>query len=223
MIATRRILQVSAANFLPPVHDLRHLICAAAKCKGCPLYRDATQTVFGRGAAHARMMLVGEQPGDQEDRKGLPFIGPAGRLLDQVLAEAGIDRDQIYVTNAVKHFKWTPMGKRRLHARPSAREMAACRPWLEAELETVAPRIIVCLGATAAQSFMGARFRITRKRGLVLESPYNIAILATYHPSAILRAPDKQARSRMRKELVDDLYTALQASRRVPDRAAVAP
>ena len=160
------------------------------------------------------MMLVGEQPGDQEDRAGLPFVGPAGQLLDEVLEVAGIDRDDVYVTNAVKHFKWTAQGKRRLHAKPSAREMAACRPWLEAELDAVAPRIIVCLGATAAQSLMGASFRITRQRGQVLDSPWDVPLLATYHPSAILRAPDHEARARMRDELASDLRVALKASRR---------
>jgi DNA polymerase len=158
-------------------------------------------------------MFVGEQPGDQEDREGLPFVGLAGQLLDKVLQEVGIGRDDVYVTNAVKHFKWTAQGKRRLHAKPLARETAACRPWLEAELEALAPRIVVCLGATAAQSLIGASFRITRQRGQVLDSPWGVPLLATYHPSAILRVPDHEARVRMRDELTDDLRVALKASR----------
>ncbi len=213
MIAPRRALPTSVADFLPPTRDLPHLIRAAAKCEGCPLYRNATQTVFGRGPVHAAIMFVGEQPGDQEDREGLPFVGLAGQLLDKVLQEVGIGRDDVYVTNAVKHFKWTAQGKRRLHAKPLARETAACRPWLEAELEALAPRIVVCLGATAAQSLIGASFRITRQRGQVLDSPWGVPLLATYHPSAILRVPDHEARVRMRDELTDDLRVALKASR----------
>ncbi len=206
-------LSTSAADFLPTQRDLPHLTRAATKCEGCPLYVNATQTVFGRGPENARMMLVGEQPGDQEDLQGQPFVGPAGRLLDEALAEVGIDRDDVYVTNAVKHFKWTPRGKRRLHAKPSAREMAACRPWLEAELEAVMPRIVVALGATAAQSLMGASFRITKQRGVVLESDWGVPILATFHPSAILRAPDKAARDEMRVQFANDLRRAHEASR----------
>ena len=194
----------SAADFLPDSLDLGELAKAAQHCRGCDLYKNATQAVFGAGRPHARVMFVGEQPGDQEDRVGKPFVGPAGRLLDEVLEQVGIDRGDVYVTNAVKHFKWKPSGKRRLHAKPSAREMAACRPWLEAELESVHPEVIVCLGATAAQSLLGPAFRITKERGQFLK--YDAArLLATYHPSAILRAPDANARTEMRKQFMADL------------------
>jgi DNA polymerase len=204
---------MSAADFLPAQRNLPHLIRAADHCEGCPLYRDATQTVFGRGPVGARLMMVGEQPGDQEDRQGLPFVGPAGRVLDEALDDVGIARDEVYVTNAVKHFKWTQQGKRRLHAKPSAREMNACHPWLEAEIEAIGPRVIVCLGATAAQSMLGPKFRITRERGKLIDSDGRPPVLATYHPSAILRAPEKSDRDRMRAEFADDLRVALKASR----------
>lgn len=163
---------------------------------------------FGAGSATARAVLVGEQPGDQEDRAGKPFVGPAGRMLDEVLLEVGIDRRAVYVTNAVKHFKWKPSGKRRLHAKPSAREIAACRPWLEAELDSLEPELIVCLGATAAQSLLGPAFRITRERGRFLKREGLPPLLATYHPSAILRAPDPEARLQMRREFATDLRKA---------------
>jgi DNA polymerase len=198
----------SAADFLPLQHDLKHLAKAAEDCQGCALYERATQTVFGEGAAGSPLFMIGEQPGDQEDLQGRPFVGPAGKLLDEVLGEAGIDRKLVYVTNAVKHFKWEPRGKRRLHAKPTAREMAACRPWLEAEIEAVSPRLIVCLGATAAQSLMGSSFRITQHRGELLEFDRAERLLATYHPSAVLRAPDHDAREAMRQDLVNDLKNA---------------
>ncbi len=185
------------------------LRAAAADCQGCDLYRHATQTVFGEGPARASaLMLVGETPGDQEDRAGHPFIGPAGAFLDAALAEAGIDRGACYVTNAVKHFKWTPRGKKRLHSKPSSREILACRPWLEAEIDVVAPRLIVCLGATAAQALLGRDFRITRSRGQILPSGNAAIVLATYHPSAVLRTPSEDDRHRMRDELVSDLQIA---------------
>jgi len=152
--------------------------------------------------------LLGEQPGDEEDRQGKPFVGPAGRLLNEALEEAGIARDDVYVTNAVKHFKWTPHGQRRLHAKPTSREIAACRPWLKAEVRSVEPEIIVCLGATAAQSLMGSAFRITRERGKILHAAWAPALLATYHPSAVLRAPDYESREKLRKEVVADLRVA---------------
>ncbi|HEX4130887.1 MAG TPA: UdgX family uracil-DNA binding protein [Pirellulales bacterium] len=212
MIAKGQSGTTSAVDFLPRQRDLPHLVRAAKHCEGCPLYLKATQTVFGAGNAPAAMMLVGEQPGDQEDRQGAPFVGPAGGLLDAMLEEAGIDRGETYVTNAVKHFKWTPQGKRRLHSKPSAREVAACRPWLEAEIEVVRPRVIVALGATAAQSLLGASFRITRQRGRLLDSQWG-TVLATYHPSAILRAPDPEARHRMREEWIADLMVAAKAIR----------
>ena len=181
---------------------------AAANCKGCPLYRNATQTVFGEGAADARLMLLGEQPGDAEDQEGHPFVGPAGRLLREVLAEVGIDADETYVTNAVKHFKWTPRGRRRLHAKPSAREVNACRPWLDAEIEVVDPALIICLGATAAQSLLGSSFRVTRERGKIITRSGLPPLLATYHPSAILRAPDEASRRTMRRDFTADLRRA---------------
>lgn len=201
----------SAANFLPSRKTLAALARAAHDCQGCDLYQRATQTVFGEGSAKARMILVGEQPGDQEDLQGKPFVGPAGRLLDDALIAAGIDRDDVYLTNAVKHFKWTPRGKRRLHAKPGPREIAACRPWLSAEIEVIEPEIIVCLGATAAQALLGPSFRITKERGRLLESPLARWMLATYHPSAVLRAPDEDRRHQMRDELTADLRVAATA------------
>ena len=198
----------SAAEFLPPSRSLATLAEAAQHCRGCELYRNATQAVFGEGASRAKLFLVGEQPGDQEDLAGHPFVGPAGRVLDEVLEEVGISRDEVYVTNAVKHFKWTPRGKRRMHSKPSAREVTACRPWLEAELAIVHPEIVVCLGATAAQSLLGSAFRITRDRGRVLSSAWAEHILATYHPSALLRAPDRDSRRQLRTEFTQDLREA---------------
>lgn len=196
---------MSAADFLPRSRTLASLARAARQCEGCELYRYATQTVFGEGPPDAKVVLVGEQPGDQEDHAGRPFVGPAGRVLDESLAEAGIRRDEVYITNAVKHFKFTPQGKRRMHKKPGAREMAACRPWLEAELEAIQPLGVVCLGATAAQSLLGRDFRITQSRGEFVDSPWAPWVLATYHPSAILRVPDKEQRDRMRAQFVDDL------------------
>ncbi len=198
----------SAADFLPPKLTLTSLKRAAAACKGCPLYREATQTVFGEGPAAAQLVLVGETPGDQEDLQGRPFVGPAGRLLDEALVEAGLNRGEVYVTNAVKHFKWEPRGKRRLHKKPSAREMAACHPWLEAELQVLKPKVIVCLGATAAQALLGRAFRVSRQRGERVMGPNGVDAVATHHPSAVLRAPDQAARHRMRKELAADLAIA---------------
>src|SRR5262245_43875637 len=191
-----RLLDTSAADYLPKGRTIASLARAAGNCQGCPLYSRATQTVFGEGPGSAAVIFVGEQPGDVEDREGRPFVGPAGRLFDQLLAEAGIDRDEIYVTNAVKHFKWTPRGKRRLHAKPSSREIMACRPWLEEEIAALAPKMLVCLGATAAQSLLGSKFSITRQRGQPFESPWAAWTMATYHPSALLRAaqyPDGEA------------------------------
>jgi uracil-DNA glycosylase len=176
----------------------------AAACKNCPLWERATQTVFGEGAATARVMMVGEQPGDAEDRAGRPFVGPAGRLLDAALEEAGIDRRLVYVTNAVKHFKWEPRGKRRIHAKPNAMEIEACRPWLETELRLVAPLVLVCLGATAAQALLGRAFRVTKERGKLIPSTLAPFVLATIHPSAVLRAPDEE-REAVRLGFVADL------------------
>lgn len=199
------MLATSAAEFVPATHSLAKLRSAAACCEGCDLFRHATQTVFGEGSRTARVILVGEQPGDQEDREGHPFVGPAGRMLNEVLSAVGIDRTAVYVTNAVKHFKWTPRGKRRLHAKPSARETAACRPWLDAEIDAVKPEAIVLLGATAAQAMLGSKFRITKQRGRWIDSGDKPSLLATYHPSAILRAPDPESRLRMREEFTADL------------------
>ena len=194
--ATEVTEPMTAAPFVPETRSLKVLREAAHRCKGCPLWRRGTQTVFGEGPAHAQVVLVGEQPGDREDLEGRPFVGPAGRLLDQALEGAGIDRRIVYVTNAVKHFKWEPVGKRRLHKKPGAREIAACRPWLDAELALLRPEVVVALGATAAQDLMGAQFRVTRERGKVFrELPWTRHFVATIHPSAILRmdADDRAA------------------------------
>jgi DNA polymerase len=182
---------------------------AAQSCHGCDLWRDATQAVFGEGPAHADLVLVGEQPGDQEDLKGHPFVGPAGRLLDRGLQSAGIDASAVYRTNAVKHFKWEPRGKRRIHKKPSRWEVAACRPWLVAELEAISPRVLVLLGATAAQAFFGPGFRVTQERGREQEGPGGATALATVHPSAILRARDADREHEM-ELFVADLRTAAQ-------------
>jgi uracil-DNA glycosylase len=198
----------SAADFLPGRRTLKALREAARACRGCPLYAHATQTVFGAGDAHARLILIGEQPGDREDLEGKPFVGPAGQLLDRCLVEAGIDRGLVYVTNAVKHFKWEPRGKRRIHKKPSAREVAACRPWFDAEVDAIHPALIVCLGATAAQALLGRSFRVTQDRGKVLSAPSLPPILATIHPSSILRAPDQQAREEARAGFIQDLRAA---------------
>jgi DNA polymerase len=196
---------MTAEPFLPERRTLKTLREAARTCRGCPLWRNATQTVFGEGPAHAQVVMIGEKPGDREDIEGHPFVGPAGRLLDQALAGAGIDRGIVYVTNAVKHFKWEPAGKRRLHKKPSAREIAACRPWLEAELELLRPEIVVALGATAAQDLMGPKFRVTHDRGKVFRDvPWASYFVATIHPSAILRG-DPEEREEALKAFVADL------------------
>jgi uracil-DNA glycosylase len=195
----------SAAPWVPERPTLPRLREAVASCRGCPLWENATQAVLGEGRARAPVMLVGEQPGDQEDLEGLPFVGPAGRVLDEALAEAGIDREATYVTNAVKHFKWEARGKRRIHAKPTWSEAMACRPWLEAELAVVKPRVLVCLGATAAQSLLGKQFRVTTQRGEWIESDLAERVTATIHPSAILRQRDADARHAEQARLVDDL------------------
>src|ERR1051326_3299953 len=200
--------KTSAADFLPERLTLPALQEAARTCRGCELYKRATQTVFGEGPRKAELMVVGETPGDREDLAGKPFVGPAGRLLDEGLEQAGIDRSHAYVTNAVKHFAWEERGKRRLHKKPRWSEVQACKPWLLAELEVVAPHIIVCLGATAAQSLMGSTFRITKVRGQLLTCEWATHFMATYHPSAILRAPDKTDRDRMREEFLEALRIA---------------
>ena len=194
-----------AAPFVPKGAGLRQLTEAARHCRGCELYRHATQTVFGRGSADARIVFVGEQPGDQEDRQGAPFVGPAGEVLDRALAEAGLARDKIYVTNAVKHFKFEPRGKRRIHQTPRANEINACRPWLEAELERINPDVLVALGATAARAIFGDKFRITRDRGQFVPTRWAEKSIATYHPSAALRGEDDSQKAQVYAMLVEDL------------------
>jgi uracil-DNA glycosylase family protein len=184
---------------------------AAERCTACHLYKRATQTVFGEGPKKASIMLVGEQPGDHEDVAGKPFVGPAGKIMDRALEEAGIDRKEVYVTNAVKHFKWEPRGKRRIHQKPNSREVAACRPWLEAELRLVRPKLLVILGATAGQAIFGPSFRVTRERGKVLSSKFAPKVVATVHPSSLLRQPDEESRRREYKNFVADLQVAVKA------------
>jgi DNA polymerase len=195
----------SAWDLVPADPDLASLRRAAADCTACGLYRDATQTVFGSGSRNAELMLVGEQPGDKEDLAGEPFVGPAGKVLDQAMTEAGINRDRVYITNAVKHFKFTRRGKVRLHKKPSADEVAACRPWLETELSVLSPDIVVCLGATAAQALLGPSFRVTRERGRFVDWPYEPRVTATVHPSSILRAQDEGTRQAELARFTDDL------------------
>jgi DNA polymerase len=204
----------TAAPFVPRTTSVKALNAAAHECRGCDLYKTATQVVFGAGPRAARVMFVGEQPGDQEDRQGEPFVGPAGAMLDKALADAGIPRDQVYVTNAVKHFKWEPRGKRRIHKKPRASEIKACRPWLEAELRAVKPTILVCLGATAAQAVLGSQFKLMQQRGQVLPSALAPQVVATIHPSAVLRAPDAEGRQEAFKMLVADLKVVAKALRR---------
>jgi len=195
----------SAAPYIPENPTLPKLREAAAGCRACPLWQTGTQTVFGEGSEDAQVMLVGEQPGDQEDKQGKPFVGPAGRILDEALELAGIDRGTTYVTNAVKHFKWEARGKRRIHAKPTWSEQMACCPWLEAELVVVQPRVLVCLGATASQSLLGKQFRVTKQRGKWLESDLAEHVTATIHPSAILRQRDDESRHRELASFVEDL------------------
>jgi DNA polymerase len=201
----------SAADFIPARPTLTRARDAAKDCRGCDLWKRGTQTVFGEGPRQAAMMLVGEQPGDAEDLKGHPFVGPAGAVLDRALAAAGIDRQAVYVTNVVKHFKWEPRGKRRIHKKPRASEIAACRPWLDVEIAMVKPRVIVCLGATAAQALLGAAFRVSRDRGVFVPSPLPAKVMATVHPSSILRAPDEDSRREELARFIDDLRAAARA------------
>jgi DNA polymerase len=188
--------------------DIARLKAAAARCHACPLWQRATQTVFGDGPSAASVVLVGEQPGNEEDLAGEPFVGPAGRLLDRALTEAGIGRGQAYVTNVVKHFKWEPQGKRRIHKKPSAREIAACRPWLDLELESLHPKVLICLGATAAQALLGRSFKVSRRHGEWIESKLADYVMATAHPSSILRAPDEKSRHAQMETFVKDLKRA---------------
>ena len=194
-----------AAERIPDRPTLDKLRAAAKDCQACDLWRLGTQTVFGEGRPRANLMLVGEQPGDAEDLAGHPFVGPAGKLLNRALQDAGIDRADVYVTNVVKHFKWEPRGKRRIHKKPSAREIAACRPWLDTEIALVKPRAIVCLGATAAQSLLGRHFKVTAERGAFVKSPLAPLVMATVHPSSILRAPDDETRRDELKRFTADL------------------
>ena len=212
--------QQTAAPLIPAQKTIPDLRKAAAGCQACDLWKLGTQTVFGEGGTHVRVMLVGEQPGDQEDLQGRPFVGPAGRILDKALAEAGIDRDETYVTNAVKHFKWEPRGKRRIHKKPNSIEIAACKPWLEAELSVLKPDVVVCLGATAAQALLGKDFRVSTQRGQLIQSDLAPNVIATVHPSSLLRAPDEETRRIETKRFVDDLKEVEKVIRRLPPRAA---
>ena len=204
-MATRKPTKSLAAELIPPRATLSLLKTAAADCKACDLWKKGTQTVFGDGARRANVLFVGEQPGNEEDLTGKPFVGPAGKLFDNALEEAGIDRKQTYVTNVVKHFKWEPRGKRRIHKKPNAIEIAACRPWLEAEIALIKPEVIVALGATAAQALLGPQFRVTKQRGQFIESTLAPYVMATVHPSSILRAPDDETRRLEYRRFVDDL------------------
>ena len=195
----------SADDLIPPRPTLSSLKAAAADCKACDLWKKGTQTVFGDGSRRSNVLFVGEQPGNEEDLTGKPFVGPAGKLFDNALEEAGIDRKQTYVTNVVKHFKWEPRGKRRIHKKPNAMEIAACRPWLEAEIALVKPEVIVALGATAAQALLGPQFRVTKQRGQFIESTLAPYVMATVHPSSILRAPDDETRRLEYRRFVDDM------------------
>jgi len=206
--------QSSAAEFLPKRHTLESLRAAARSCKGCDLYKNATQTVFGEGPKDASVMLVGEQPGEMEDRQGHPFVGPAGRLLDKALAEARIPRDEVYITNAVKHFKWIQRGKRRLHQKPSIRQVVACKSWLEAEIEVVHPKVIVCLGATAALSMVGRTVRIAQERGKFFDTDSGAAVLITIHPSSIYRLREKDEQENEYRRFVAEMKLVARKLRR---------
>jgi DNA polymerase len=204
---TKTVATGSAADFIPPNPTLPKLRDAAMRCRGCHLWTLGTQTVFGEGPKRARVMIVGEQPGDQEDRAGHPFVGPSGKLLDQALENAGIDRDDVYVTNAVKHFKWERGEKsaRRIHKKPNDAEIRACHPWLDEEIRLVQPQVVVCLGATAAQSIMGKTFKVTKERGRAVKAPNGGVVIATVHPSSVLRAPDADARAQAERDFMADL------------------
>ncbi len=212
----------TAAPLVPAKPTLPKLRDSAATCRACDLWKRGTQTVFGEGSSHAKVMFVGEQPGDREDLAGRPFVGPAGWLLDKCLAEAGIDRNQVYVTNVVKHFKWEPRGKRRIHKKPNSLEIAACRPWLDAEIAVTKPQVIVCLGATAAQALLGKTFKVTQHRGEFVASELAPYVTATVHPSSILRAPDDDTRHQEMRRFVEDLKQVAEVLRRsaAPKKAA---
>jgi DNA polymerase len=201
----------SAADLIPDRPTPATVRAAARNCRACHLWKRATQTVFGEGAKKPAVMLVGEQPGDQEDLTGHPFVGPAGKLLDRALEAAEIDRGSVYVTNVVKHFKWEPRGKRRIHKKPNTAEITACRPWLDTEIALLQPRAIVCLGATAAQALLGRGFKVTARRGEFVDSPLAPLVLATVHPSSLLRAPDEQTRRQETERFIDDLRKVARA------------
>lgn len=203
--------QRTAAPLIPAEPGLEPLRAAAAGCQACDLWQRGTQTVFGEGSVHAKILFVGEQPGNDEDLAGRPFVGPAGKLLDKALELAGIDRKLAYVTNVVKHFKWEPRGKRRIHAKPNSIEIAACRPWLDAEIARIQPEVVVCLGATAAQALLGRHFRVSTERGKFVPSQLAPKVMATVHPSAILRAPDDATRHAELARFLDDLRTLAKA------------
>jgi len=195
----------TAAPLVPARPTIKKLQMAAHDCRACPLWKTGTQTVFGEGSRNAKVIFVGEQPGNDEDLAGKPFVGPTGKLFDRALVEAGISRDEVYVTNTVKHFKWEPKGKRRIHKKPNGREIAACRPWLEAELEVLKPKVLVCLGATAAQALLGKKFRVSQQRGQFVKSTLAQHVVATVHPSSILRAPDDETRHAEMARFIADL------------------
>lgn len=195
----------TAAPLIPTRPTISKLQQAARGCKACPLWKTGTQTVFGEGSLQAKVLFLGEQPGNDEDLEGKPFVGPAGKVLDKALSEAGINRDEVYVTNVVKHFKWEPKGKRRIHKKPNAREIAACRPWLDAELDLLKPEVVVCLGATAAQTLIGKDFKVSQQRGKMIDSTLAKHVTATVHPSSILRAPDEESRRAAYASFVADL------------------
>ena len=213
--------QRTAAELIPAKFTLPKLRTIAAGCTACDLYKRGTQTVFGEGRSTARVVFVGEQPGDQEDLSGKPFVGPAGKVLDKALDEAGIDRDECYVTNIVKHFKWEPRGKRRIHKKPNQVEITACKPWFEAEVAVLKPEIVICLGATAAQAIIGRTFKVTKQHGKLFGNVINGAqVMATVHPSSILRAPDDDARREAMALFIADLRAAWRAIRTPSQRAA---
>jgi uracil-DNA glycosylase len=207
-MAVRKAVRSTAAALIPEGATLPEIREIAAGCQACELWKKGTQTVFGEGQRKAQIVLVGEQPGNDEDLAGVPFVGPAGKLLDKALEEAGIDRGLAYVTNVVKHFKWEPRGKRRIHAKPNAQEITACFPWLQAEIQLVEPKLVVCLGATAAQALLGRAFRVTQQRGLLLDASFAPKAMATVHPSSILRAPDEEARRNETRQFIADLTIA---------------
>jgi DNA polymerase len=207
----RKRVEKTAAPLIPPEPTIPKLREAAMTCRACELWKRGTQTVFGEGRSKARVMLVGEQPGDQEDIQGRPFVGPAGKILDKALEEAGINRDEVYVTNVVKHFNWEPRGKRRIHKKPNSMEITACKPWIEAEIDVIKPDVIVCLGATAAQALLGREFRVSTLRGTWVSSPFAPFVMATVHPSSLLRAPDEVTRRLETKRFIQDLKLVREA------------